>query len=58
MTITFAFHFKRMKIFTQWYDETYMEGKVGDYLAVRTDDYHDIYIIEKDIFSDTYEEMN
>ena len=47
-----------MKIFTQWYDETYMEGKVGDYLAVRTDDYHDIYIIEKDIFSDTYEEMN
>ena len=50
--------YKRMKIFTQWYDETYMEGKVGDYLAVRTDDYHDIYIIEKDIFSDTYEEMN
>ena len=49
---------KRMKIFTLWYEETYMEGKPGDYIAVRTDDFHDIYIIEKDIFSDTYEEMS
>ena len=32
-----------------------MLGKAGDYLAVRMDDLHDIYIIEKSIFHKTYE---
>ena len=29
----------------------------GDYLAVRKDDLHDIYIIEKQIFESTYQEV-
>lgn len=46
---------RRVKIFNQWYEEKYMYGKLGDYLAVRTDDYHDIYVVEHDIFHLTYE---
>lgn len=46
-----------MKIFTAWDHEKYMLGNPGDYLAVRTDDYHDVYIIEKNIFGRTYKEV-
>ena len=46
-----------VKVFTAWDEEKYMLGKVGDYLAVRTDDLHDIYIIENSIFHKTYEKM-
>ena len=46
-----------VKVFTAWDEEKYMLGKVGDYLAVRTDDLHDIYIIEGSIFHKTYEKM-
>lgn len=45
------------KIFTAWDKEKYMLGNPGDYLAVRTDDYHDAYIIEKNIFAKTYKEV-
>lgn len=45
----------RVKVFTAWDKERYMRGKIGDYLAIRKDDYHDVYIIEQDIFSKTYE---
>ena len=45
----------RVKIFTAWYEESYMLGKPGDYLAVRSDDLHDIYIIEQNIFGKTYD---
>lgn len=48
---------KRVKIFTEWDKEKYMAGKIGDYMAVRMDDLHDIYIIEKDIFAETYDEF-
>ena len=34
-----------------------MLGKPGDYLAVRCDDLHDIYVIEQKIFGLTYEEV-
>lgn len=44
-----------VKVFTAWDEEKYMLGKAGDYLAVRMDDLHDIYIIEKSIFHKTYE---
>ena len=45
---------KRTKIFTLWDSEKYVLGEVGDYMAVRKDDIHDVYIIQKDIFSDIY----
>lgn len=44
----------RAHVFTAWYEETYMSGNPGDYLAVRADDLHDVYIISKDIFCNTY----
>lgn len=44
-----------IKVFTAWDKEKYMLGQPGDYLAVRTDDMHDIYIIEQKIFGLTYE---
>lgn len=48
---------KGVKVFTAWDKEKYMLGKPGDYLAVRTDDYHDVYIVEQEIFGKTYEEV-
>lgn len=48
---------KRIKIFTMWDEEKYMLGVPGDYMAVRCDDLHDIYIVEKDIFNKTYERI-
>lgn len=46
-----------VKVFTAWDKEKYMLGKEGDYLAVRCDDLKDIYVVEKDIFYLTYDEM-
>lgn len=46
---------KRTKVFTAWDEEKYMLGVPGDYLAVRCEDRHDIYIVEKNIFGKTYE---
>lgn len=48
---------KTTKIFTAWDEEHYMLGKAGDYLAVRKNDLHDIYIVEKNIFQITYEKV-
>ena len=48
----------RVKIFTEWDDEKYMLGRPGDYLAVRKDDLKDVYIIDGDIFVDTYSLVN
>ncbi|MCI8854806.1 MAG: hypothetical protein HFI32_15165 [Lachnospiraceae bacterium] len=45
----------RVKVFTEWDDDKYMLGKEGDFLAVRQDDLHDIYVIEQSIFERTYE---
>lgn len=45
----------RVKIFTAWDREKYMLGKPGDYLAVRCDDPHDIYIVGADVFEMTYD---
>lgn len=32
-------------------------GRPGDYLAVRLDDITDIYVIQRDIFAETYEKV-
>lgn len=45
----------RIKVFTEWDEDKYMLGKKGDYLAVRVDDLHDIYVIEQGIFKKSYE---
>lgn len=47
----------RVKIFTVWDEEKYMLGEVGDYLAVRCDDFQDIYIVEQNIFNSTYKRL-
>lgn len=46
---------KSVKVFTLWDNESYVVGHPGDYLAVRVDNPHDVYVIEKDIFDKGYE---
>lgn len=46
-----------VKVFTYRDRETYMLGKPGDFLAVRCDDRHDIYVVERDVFYKSYEEI-
>ncbi len=46
---------KATKVFTMWDTEKYMYGVIGDYLAVKEDDPHDIFIVKKDIFPKTYD---
>ena len=48
---------QRTKVFPVNKDQEYFLGRPGDYLAVRADDFSDIYIIQKDIFLQTYEEI-
>ncbi len=48
---------KGVKVFTAWDKRKYMTGRPGDYLAVRCDDLHDIYVTERDVFLKSYEEM-
>ncbi len=48
---------KGVKIFTAWDKSKYMLGRPGDYLAVRCDDPHDIYVVERDLFLKSYDEM-
>ena len=43
-----------VKVFTQW--GKYYRGKSGDFLAVRCDDLHDVYLINQRIFAKTYAE--
>lgn len=49
---------ERVKIFTAWDSEKYMLGTEGDFLAVRCDDKHDIYVVERDIFYKTYDKAD
>jgi len=46
---------RNTKIFTDFYPNGYMYGEAGDYLAIKCDDYHDVYIIQDYIFAETYE---
>ncbi len=43
-----------VKLFTAWDEEKYYSGKPGDYIAVREDDAHDIYIINGSLFDQLY----
>lgn len=46
---------KRTKVFSERDRQVYFLGRPGDYLAVRRDDVKDIYIIQKEVFAQTYE---
>lgn len=45
----------RIKVFPVNGNQEYFFGRPGDYLAIREDDRYDIYVIQKDIFAQTYE---
>ncbi len=45
-----------VKLFTAWDEEKYYSGKPGDYIAVREDDPHDIYVINGRLFDQLYKE--
>ncbi|XME03908.1 hypothetical protein QYZ88_006930 [Lachnospiraceae bacterium C1.1] len=47
---------RRTKVFPVYDRKNYFLGNKDDFLAVRTDDLSDIYIIQKRIFLETYEE--
>ena len=45
-----------VKLFTAWTEDKYYSGKIGDYLTVRADDEHDIYIVNGYLFDRFYKE--
>lgn len=45
------------KVFTAWDHDNYYLGKPGDYLAFRSDDPSDIYVIEGNVFDISYERI-
>ncbi len=47
-----------VKLFTLWDEEKYYTGCPGDYIAVREDDPHDIYIINGRLFNQLYKEKD
>ncbi len=47
---------RRTKVFPVGEEQEYFLGRPGDYMAVRPDDFCDIYVIESEIFYQTYEE--
>ncbi len=46
-----------VKLFTRWDEEKYYSGNPGDYIAVRSDDLHDMYIIRGRLFDKLYTEV-
>lgn len=47
---------RNVKVFTAWDKNKYYRGQIGDFIVVREDDPHDIYVVQKDIFYRTYAE--
>lgn len=48
---------KYTKVFTRWKYEAYMSGVSGDMLCYTEGDDRDVYIVKKEIFDSTYEEV-
>ncbi len=46
---------RRTKVFTPHNHGEYFLGRAGDYLAIREDDIMDMYVIQREIFMQTYE---
>lgn len=49
---------KRTKVFSVYNKGEYFVGKPGDYLVIREDDVEDVYIVQKEIFEETYNKIN
>ena len=47
---------RRTRVYPVDRDQEYFLGRPGDYLAIRKEDIRDIYVIQKEIFRQTYEE--
>lgn len=47
----------RVKVFTSWDPDKYYLGLPGDYLAFRQDDPMDVYIINQNIFKESYKQV-
>nr|MCR4689516.1 hypothetical protein [Saccharofermentans sp.] len=45
------------KVFTKWNPNEYLKGEPGDYIAAKESDTDDVYIINIDIFPESYEEV-
>ena len=55
-TIVQAYPLERAcKVFPLWDEEKYLLGNIGDYLAVLKDQPDDLFIVEKEVFEQTYE---
>ena len=48
---------EHVKLFTSWDEERYYSGEPGDYIVVREDDPHDIYVINHRLFDVLYREL-
>lgn len=45
-----------IKLFTQWNPDRYLLGNAGDFLAVRSDDLKDVYVVDREVFFASYDE--
>ncbi|WP_185750355.1 hypothetical protein [Butyrivibrio sp. AE3003] len=48
---------KKVKLFTVSNEDRYYSGEIGDYIAFREDNPHDIFIIRADLFPVLYHEI-
>ena len=48
---------RKVKLFTAWDEDKYYSGNTDDYIAVREDDDHDIYVIRGRLFNQLYVEI-
>lgn len=47
----------RVKVFTSWDEEKYYLGKPGDFLVSKEEDPNDVYVVQRQIFFQTYSEV-
>lgn len=48
---------QRTRVYPKGAYGQYFLGQVGDYLVVREDNHQDVYIVQQDVFRETYEEV-
>lgn len=48
---------KGVKVFSMWDNSRYITGNPGDYLVVLDSNVHDLFVVKKETFEDTYEKV-